>query len=221
MESKKLDRNYLETLSSAELISIADEYGVDIPDDLNRRLIIGDLLELAEEMNSSAEKTETISVLENIPDDLISSLPESYNETKINVIIRNPVSLYVYWDFSESTLKQLVRNHTDVKLHLCFFDDADMEKPVESFDVQLEIADRSQYVLIPGGSKYVRVDLIQDSAKNDSVLAVSSRLHIPQGNNILSSFRPGKEMNIPEALKNSGIEELLNSHYNNYRQSFY
>ena len=76
MESKKLDRNYLETLSSAELISIADEYGVDIPDDLNRRLIIGDLLELAEEMNSSAEKTETISVLENIPDDLISSLPD-------------------------------------------------------------------------------------------------------------------------------------------------
>ena len=36
----RLSRNHLETLTSSQLIELADEYGIDIPDDLNRRFII-------------------------------------------------------------------------------------------------------------------------------------------------------------------------------------
>ena len=50
MEQNFLSRTYLETLSTADLISLADDYGIDIPDDLNRRFIIGELLEFADEL---------------------------------------------------------------------------------------------------------------------------------------------------------------------------
>jgi hypothetical protein len=43
MENKSFTLAYLETLSSADLIALADDYGIDIPDNLNRRFIIGKL----------------------------------------------------------------------------------------------------------------------------------------------------------------------------------
>ena len=48
MDKKILTRSYLETLSSSDLVSLADDYGIDIPDNLSRRFIIGELLEIAE-----------------------------------------------------------------------------------------------------------------------------------------------------------------------------
>ncbi len=50
LSMRNLSREYLETLSSIELIRLADEYGIDIPDDLSRQFIIGDLIQLGEEL---------------------------------------------------------------------------------------------------------------------------------------------------------------------------
>ena len=51
MSDMRLSRAHLETLPTADLIALADEYGIDIPENLNRRFIIGELLEAAEEWN--------------------------------------------------------------------------------------------------------------------------------------------------------------------------
>ena len=48
-KQKNLSRGHLETLTSSQLIALADEYGIDIPDDLNRQFIIAELLEFAKE----------------------------------------------------------------------------------------------------------------------------------------------------------------------------
>ncbi|MDR1786719.1 MAG: DUF4912 domain-containing protein, partial [Spirochaetaceae bacterium] len=48
-----LSRKYLETLSSADLITLADKYGIDIPEDLNRRFIIAELADIAAEAQES------------------------------------------------------------------------------------------------------------------------------------------------------------------------
>ena len=48
MEKTFLTRQYLETLSSADLMALAEDYDIDIPAELNRRFIIGELLEVAE-----------------------------------------------------------------------------------------------------------------------------------------------------------------------------
>ena len=49
MERVDITRAYLETLSSADLNDLAEEYGIDIPEDLTRRFVIAELLEAAVE----------------------------------------------------------------------------------------------------------------------------------------------------------------------------
>ena len=44
METEKLTHAYLETLSFPDLCKIADEYGLDVPESLNRRFLIGEII---------------------------------------------------------------------------------------------------------------------------------------------------------------------------------
>ena len=56
MDTMLVSRTYLESLSTADLISLADEYGIDIPENLNRRFIIGELLEAVEDAGEEKKK---------------------------------------------------------------------------------------------------------------------------------------------------------------------
>ena len=51
MENIPISLSYLETLSTADLLELAEEYDLDIPEQLNRRFIISELLEIADELN--------------------------------------------------------------------------------------------------------------------------------------------------------------------------
>ena len=51
MNEEPINRASLEKLSFSDLVQLADEYGVDVPEDLDRRFLIAELLELAEESN--------------------------------------------------------------------------------------------------------------------------------------------------------------------------
>ena len=216
-----LSRNTLETLTSSQLIDLADEYGIDIPDNLNRQFIIEELIEVAKEIDENSNYKETIKVSDDAVNTIATELPESYNETKIDVMLRNPVSLFVYWDFSEVQLKQLKLNKISIYLQISFFDSMEAEKPEDTFEIQINIEDREQYILIPGGKKFVRVDLMQNTTSSmDAVLAVSSRLSIPQGSEEFMNFHPGENLKIKPILELSGIKTVLKNHYNNYRQSF-
>ena len=55
MDDAIITRSYLETLSFSDLKKLADEYGVDVPEDLDRRFLLSELLEIAEE--SRQDKT--------------------------------------------------------------------------------------------------------------------------------------------------------------------
>lgn len=220
-EAKNLSRNHLETLTSSQLIALADQYGIDIPDDLNRRFIIVELLEVAKELDENANFKETIKVTEDAVNSIATDLPESYNETKIDVLMRNPVSLFVYWDISDVQMKQIASNKTPLHLQVCLFDNIDSEKPEETFDIQINHDDREQYIVIPGAKKYVRVDLIQNTGNSqDNILAVSSRVEIPQASQEFKNFQPGHEQKIKPILELSGIKTMFKNLYNNYRQSF-
>ena len=97
MEKDFLSRQYLESMSTVDLITLADDYGIDIPDNLNRRFIIGELLETAEELkNKQSDNNDVQTTDEDSP--VPDFLPESYNTTEICAILRNPVWAYVYWD---------------------------------------------------------------------------------------------------------------------------
>ena len=99
-----VSRTYLESLSTADLISLADEYGIDIPENLNRRFIIGELLEAAEEWDEFEDDLEESDQLET------ADLPQTYNETVISAVLRNPVWLFVYWDVKKDHIVQIQKS---------------------------------------------------------------------------------------------------------------
>lgn len=221
METKILSRSYLETLSTADLISIADDYGIDVPDDLNRRFIIGELLEVAEELELERSTQSDMHIADSAA--LDTELPETFNETQVGMVMRNPVWAFVYWDIKESVRARFT-TEADFKalvLRVSFFTDEEEQNPEESFDVQIDETVREQYVLFPVGKQFVRIDLVMRyQSKPDEILAFTKKYVLSHGSPLLSSLYPGHEAQISELAALSSLKELLKEHYQNHRQSF-
>lgn len=217
MDTALVTRSYLETLSSSELFALADEYGIDIPDNLNRRFIIGELLEAAEDMADSEK--DTIQIAESMPETI--ELPDHYNETMICAIMRNPVWCYVYWEISEAERSE-IKHHPafeSVVLRVSFLETAASDRPTESFDISVSLSDREQYVLLPSSESFCRIDLCAEfrNAK-PRLLAKSAVIRIPQGCPEISTVTMQKE--ISPIMQLSGLDDLLKTHYQNHRHSF-
>lgn len=222
MEQKILTLAYLETLSSADLIALADDYGIDIPDNLNRRFIIGELLEVSQEFSQSAAKAGVMNENGEVPS-VSEELPSSFNETELSVILRNPAWAFVYWDISAEGLKKISESSRfrNMVLRVSYFENEHDSNPVEYYDLQVSLTDRAQYILLDTGRKFLRVDLVAffSDGTNDS-LTISKRIALPETPAILSKAFPGQEVDVPEILEISGMKKLLKSHYEKYRQSF-
>lgn len=222
MENKFLTLSHLETLSSADLISLADDYGIDIPDELNRRFIIGELLEVAGELNRAPARTSSMNENAEIPEENLE-LPDSFNSTEISVILQNPAWAFVYWDISSEGIKKISESSRfkQLVLRVAYFNQEEDVNPVEYYDIQVSLSDREQYVLLEAGKKYFRIDLVAffNDGNYDS-LTVSKKILLPKTPAIFSKAFPGQEVEIPKILEISGLKKLLKSHYEKYRQSF-
>ena len=92
-----LTRSWLESLSTDELIKLADSYGIDIPASLERVFIIWELLEAdagnehIPENNLEINKGAAVTAL----------LPKQYNISYIEVIIRDPLWVFVFWEIKQ------------------------------------------------------------------------------------------------------------------------
>ncbi|MBQ3825581.1 MAG: DUF4912 domain-containing protein [Spirochaetaceae bacterium] len=215
MDTADLSLSYLQTLSSSDLLALADELGIDIPDDLDRNFVIGELLDAASEI--LADSKEDIHLLSGKAKS--SALPETYNVTMIDVVLRNPVWAFVYWDLKKSDVEYLKENNATLMLRVSFFD-SELESAVESFDMGIKLSDRKQYILIPTGKSLMRIDLLMESSVETLLIAQTRFVSLPHGCTELTDVQPGKQTDIPEIMNVSGMERLLKEHYVNHRQSF-
>ena len=89
--------NKLTTLSTSELIKLAEDFGIDIPPDLERIFIIEELLECTktDEQDPKEEINIIPSYLESV------ALPKQYNFSYIDIIIRDPLWIYAFWEIKE------------------------------------------------------------------------------------------------------------------------
>ncbi len=217
MDTFLVSRSYLETLSTADLISLADEYGIEIPPNLNRRFIIAELLEAVEDTDEGSS------------DDLLDDkhnfkyydeLPKSYNETHIGALMRNPVWAFVYWDIRTTDLQEITQTKSflGLVLRVSLFSE-EQDTPSDSFEVSVSMDNREQYILLPAHESLFRIDLIAEfSAMEPRVLAYTKKMPIPHGHPEISST--SLENKFSPILELSGLPELLRTHYNNHRQSF-
>ena len=105
MDETPISRVYLESLTTDELISMADKFGVDIPYGLDRIFIIEELLEIVLEDNESNDAREMdlldSGLIESVP------LPKQYNITFIEVIVRDPLWAFVFWEIKAQDKEEL------------------------------------------------------------------------------------------------------------------
>ena len=56
MKKESITKQQLESMTTADLIVLGDKLGIEIPDNLNRTFIIGEILEATEEFNVPEKK---------------------------------------------------------------------------------------------------------------------------------------------------------------------
>lgn len=217
MNEEKITRAYLETLSFSDLSNLADEYGVEVPENLNRNFLIAELLELAEDASGTAENMIIASEEESGE---IVDLPQNYNETQISCILRNPIWGFVFWNISDADSLQIKDEETSLLLRICSFNSKDELKPVEVLEVQASTTSQEQYILLPTEKKYIRVELLLARYTTQSVLAFSPLIEIPQGPKYVDEWQPGKEFDFSQIMKLSNVEDILLNQYKKHRNSF-
>jgi uncharacterized protein len=109
MEGLPMTRAHLESLATGDLLAAANKLGIDIPDNLDRILIIEELLDfsLREEGSPFISREPEINDLvmtESVP------LPKQYNITFIDVMIRDPLWAFVFWEIKASEKEQFEKD---------------------------------------------------------------------------------------------------------------
>ena len=219
MDDEVITRAYLETLSFSDLKKLADEYGVDVPEDLDRRFLLSELLEIAEETRQ--DKTAGMIISFENSTNQSTNLPDGYNETQISCVLRNPVWAFVFWDISDTDLNMLsaLPNYS-LSLRVCILVSETELVPQESFEIELPNGVNEQYVLIPAGKNFIRIELVYTSGATREVLAFSPVVSVPKSSENVEKYQPGVENDFPPIMKLSGIEKILADQYTKYRHSF-
>lgn len=220
MEKKKIDRAYLETLPYSALVSLADERGIDVPDDLNRIFLISDLLDVADEDDDGDGGAAGMDVRDE-GTGLETRLPGMYNVTDIDFILRDPAWAFVWWNISEADMRAIgeMEGHS-LLLVLRAFDSGDGGAGADAYEARVADGEKERYVMIPRGKKFARIDLALDADGSKSVLASSGVQPLPLVPESLPGVRHGEAPGLSEALRLSRMESLLRSRYERYRESF-
>ena len=221
MVNEVFNRAYLESIPFSELLKIADSLGIDIPENLNRNFLIGEMLDSSEENKKVSTEFE-IDISEK---ELLAEKEElsmrSCNSTEVQIVLRNPAWAYVYWNISDSDRTSLEKAFvSQMMIRVSSFSEKEPIKPDEYCDFNISKEDSGQYVLLPAGKKFFRVDLLFNLDGIIDILSSSVTFEMPKGSPLLSDIRPGRENDFSPIMALSGIKELLMEHYKNHRESF-
>jgi hypothetical protein len=187
-----LKRAYLEGLTTQELINIADRFDIDIPPDLAWNFIIEALLDI--------EMEDDVQPLLDIPLSGAVPLPERYNITFINVLIRDPMWVFAFWEIKRQD-RESIENSPDFDGY--FLKVLPLDDPKGSWTVNIEPNDTAWYMSIPVPNSSFCVTLCALFGDKENVLAASREFAMPK------LFEPQKERLYAEKnplLHLSGVE---------------
>ena len=218
MSDEALNRASVEKLSFQDLVKLADEYGVDVPEDLDRRFLIAELLELSEQTEDYSE--EMIIASEGGEENPVV-LSGNFNENQISCVLRNPAWLFVFWNINEQDSARVKETPgASLKLRICSLESPKDLKPEEVIEIQTSTQSQEQYVLIPKGKQYLKAELLLITPGAGEVLAFSPVISIPQGSSLVNDLQPGRDTDFSEIAELSGMKEILAEQYRNHRHSF-
>jgi len=188
-----LTLSYLESLGTDEIIRLADKYGLDLPPGLDRVFIIEELVEYGKEIKSKKksnhhnESPESNIIVETTGRQRTagrSALLDRYNTSFINVIIRDPLWAFVFWDIPEQD-RIRHENYDDYKgcclRVLPVKQDNKTPNTNDFFTVTVSKTDSSRYLgFPPDAGRCYKIELCALHEETYTVLAVSRSFVLPQ-----------------------------------------
>jgi hypothetical protein len=171
-------RPWLENMSTGELIKLADTYGIDIPLGLERIFIIEEILECANAEDQTIK--EDITVNPSYSEAVL--LPKQYNISYLEVIIRDPLWAFVFWEIKGHD-RDVHENAVDFNgyyLHIIPLDASGQQTQVKenTFSIPVGVFDCARYLgfaehsTMNSGRYVIKLSVI----RGDSELLIASSL---------------------------------------------
>jgi hypothetical protein len=179
MNVPEFTKPYLETLTTGELARLADRFGIDIPPGLDRIFIIRELLDIEAEAGVWAKKAIPLAergYLEPVP------LPKQYNITYIDVLLRDPLWAFVFWEIKGYD-KALYEGAVDFGGYCLKVVPETMPgraAATDSFTVSVGAGDSAWYLGFPPSGGCFKVELCVVRGTETGVLAVSCPFRLPR-----------------------------------------
>ncbi|MDR3173708.1 MAG: DUF4912 domain-containing protein [Treponema sp.] len=183
MDHLPLARPYLDSLTTQDLARLADKCGIDIPAGLDRIFIIEELLDYE---RTEEEEQETEESFSESPDYLETApIPRQYNITFIDVMVRDPLWAFVFWEVKEHDRENFEKN-PDFSGYFLRVSPAGNFRGDLSFTVQVDSGDTARYL---GFSEYppegiregaFQVELCVGFGESWEALALSRSFRLPR-----------------------------------------
>ena len=137
-------------------------------------------------------------------------LPESYNETRVVLILRDPEWAFAYWDLKFDERSEFEKDEEFEGLVLRIYSAA-TEEELDSrmnarFDIPVTLLDNRWYINLPEQQVYFRIALIAIVGGTERTLALSNPIWSPRG--ALAEASNGAARSTEEILAQTGIQNL-------------
>ena len=220
-----MDRETLADASFEALLRVADRYSVDVPDEVTRDELEALVYEAAEETREEHRQANNHSVrveetkYENRAgeeihpdDDEDIELPESYNETRIVILLRDPAWAFAYWDILAAEREAFRRSESFDGLLLRVYSletpDQALPKCRTSFDIPVTLQDNRWYINLPEQESHYRLALVAVDGGEERILSVSNVVSVPRGTLTELDGNPDGKGTGDEILAQTGIQDM-------------
>lgn len=202
---------------------MADNYGADVPDNVTRDELEEIIAEAAEEWQAEHRRTDSHSIrMEETKYDIQLvgeadsraaeevELPESYNETRIVLMLRDPSWAFAYWDLRASDRQEFQRSEDFEGLVLRVYSmerDVPIEDAQQRFDIPVTLLDSRWYINLPDQETLYRIALVAVIGHEERQLAVSNVIVVPRAT--IAEAAPDEKQGLGDALiAQTGIHDL-------------
>ncbi|WP_422480414.1 DUF4912 domain-containing protein [Pleomorphochaeta sp. DL1XJH-081] len=190
----------IEALSLGELRYIARKQGVEDAEMMDREDLLEALQELYEENESgitgegvyyspSTQRRFMNTLVEHedhngnnaLPG--VEQLPESYSETRIHLLLKNPYWAHAYWSVCTQDLLKLDQTCESFEffLRVTMHESADQRLPEDSYDIEIGKSDTSWNINLPERGRVYSVSLhYQDLQDGTGLLCQSDTIATPK-----------------------------------------
>lgn len=180
MDDYTTTRSFLETLSTDDLSRKAESLGIDLPPDLNRVFVIEEILDALQEDEDPEEQELEESETDEAQAPEEKPLPDYYNATFLEVLIRDPLWAFVFWEVRQIDKDQFEKASQFEGYFLRVSSvPYQAKKTDESFVISVDPLDTAWYVCFPSQKGWFKVELCVQTGNSEQVLAASQPIKIP------------------------------------------